>query len=43
MSRRLDVVIGRRGGGVGFVASLGINLSLDLAEVLLHLSDVVVR
>ena len=42
MSRRLIVVGGRRGVGVGFVAGLGLNLSLDLAEVLLHLSDVVV-
>jgi hypothetical protein len=29
--------------GVGFVASLGLNLSLKFYEVLLHLSEIVVR
>jgi hypothetical protein len=37
------VIGGRRGVGVGFVAGLGLNLSLDLAEVLLQLPEIVVR
>jgi hypothetical protein len=32
----------RRGGGVGFAASQRLNVSLDLAEILLHLSEIVV-
>jgi len=37
------VVGGRRGVRVGFVAGLGLDLSLDLAEVLLQLPEIVVR
>jgi len=37
------VVERRRGVGVGLVAGLSLDLSLDLAEVLLQLPEIVVR
>ena len=44
MSSRLVVVVGRRGEvGVGDIAGLRLNLSLDLAQVLLQLPEIVVR
>jgi len=43
MSRRRVVGGGRRGVDVGLVAGLGLDLSLDLAEVLLQLPEIVVR
>ena len=43
MSRRRVVVGGRRGVGVGFVASLSLDLGLNLSKVLLQLPEIVVR
>ena len=45
MSRRREVDVGGRRGevGVGLVAGLSLDLSLDLAEVLLQLPEIIVR